>query len=135
MLNHICVFSQSDDFKAMDGSDYLEHTILLLQHVVSSKRGILMKVGGADGDRLARAAFSVIIKFSEQADMFRNLWDSVELHGLEIDGDKTSPQNLDKLAKSVRKDRKDDFATLCFQWEQASKIRKWTQELKKDLTE
>ena len=30
-----------------------------------------MKVGGDDGMRLTRAAFAVIIKFSEQVDLFQ----------------------------------------------------------------
>ena len=90
MLQRICVKSESNEFKAMDGNDYLEHTIALLQHSVSLKKGLpVMQVGRQDGDRLSRAVFAVIIKFSEQADMFRSLWDSVELHGLEIDGDIT----------------------------------------------
>ena len=67
--------------------------------------------------------------------MFRSIWDEVELHGLEIDGDKKSPANLNKLAETIKMDKADEFDILCAQWEQASQIRKWTQELKKDLTE
>lgn len=67
--------------------------------------------------------------------MLRGLWDSVELHGLEIDGDITVQENLDKLASAVREEKAEELDIMCFQWEQASKIRKWTQELKRDLTE
>ena len=51
---------------SIDGVNYMEQTIKVLQAVACKKRGeLLMSVGGDDGMRLARAAFAVIIKFSE----------------------------------------------------------------------
>lgn len=42
---------------------------------------------------------------------------------------------LNALATEVKLSKADVFDSLCRQWEQASQIRKWTQEMKKDLTE
>ena len=41
-----------------------------------------MRVGGSDGMRLTRAAFAVIVKFSEEIEDFQLLWDSVETIGM-----------------------------------------------------
>ena len=40
-----------------------------------------------------------------------------------------------EIAKELREAKLAEFDILCKQWEQASQIRKWTQEMKKDLTE
>ena len=42
---------------------------------------------------------------------------------------------LNALIAEVKLSKADVFDSLCRQWEQASQIRKWTQEIKKDLTE
>ena len=42
---------------------------------------------------------------------------------------------LNALVAEVKLSKADVFDSLCRQWEQASQIRKWTQEMKKDLTE
>ena len=57
-----------------------------------------MRVGGADGMRLTRAAFAVIIKFSEQIDLFRRVWDAIEGAGMSIDD---SIRGADRLSKIV----------------------------------
>ena len=42
---------------------------------------------------------------------------------------------LNALVAEVKLSKADVFESVCRQWEQASQIRKWTQEMKKDLTE
>ena len=64
---------------SIDGVNYMEQTINVLQAVACQRRGeLLMRVGGDDGMRLARAAFAVIIKFSEQVGIFTTVWNAVE---------------------------------------------------------
>ena len=72
--------------KSIDGNDYVELTIEVLQAFLTTKIPFspVARVGGADGMRLARAAFSVILKFSEQTEAFKSLWDEVEMHGMGI---------------------------------------------------
>ena len=94
-----------------------------------------MRVGGNDGLRLSRAAFAVILKFSELTRILRTVWDEVELVCMGIDQDVKGPARLNHLAKELRDSKPQEFEVLCKQWEQASQIRKWTQEMKKDLSE
>lgn len=70
-----------------------------------------------DGDRLARATFSVIVKFSEQVQIFQDLWDNVEEKGIEIDGDKKNPANLNRLADMVKEEKAEELDIMCAQWE------------------
>ena len=94
-----------------------------------------MRIGGSDGMRLSRAAFAVIIKFSEQIPLFRQLWDEIEMVGLSVDSNASATARYNQIITSVKESKANEFEILCKQWEQASQIRKWTQELKKDLTE
>ena len=58
----------------------------------------MLRVGGEDGNRLSRASFAVIIKFSEQVEMFHDVWDEIEMLGMMLDGNKSSVANLNMLA-------------------------------------
>ena len=80
----------------------------------------MLRVGGEDGYRLTRAAFAVMLKFSEQIDMFRDFWDEIEMLGLSLDGDKKSSSNLNQLAQEIREQKSEEFDILCAQWEQAA---------------
>ena len=55
---------------SLDGNDYVEVTLEVLQHAACQRKGPRLRVGGDDGMRLTRAAFAVIIKFSEQVPLF-----------------------------------------------------------------
>ena len=87
--------------------------------------------------KLTRAAFAVIIKFSEQIGIFTNVWNAVEEAGFSIDqGDLTEQQRCEEIIMKLRDHEYADlFEIICTQWEQAAQIRRWTQEMKKDLTE
>ena len=136
LLHRIVEKSKDPDVAAIDNVDYVELTIELLQHVCCQRKGPLLRVGGNDGMRLTRAAFSVIIKFSEQISIFRGLWDEVEMVGMGLDQQLSNAAKLNELAKELKEGAKaSDFEILCKQWEQASQMRKWTQEMKKDLSE
>ena len=77
-----------------------------------------MRVGGPDGTRLTRAAFSVIIKFSEQISIFKGVWDEVELLGMGLDPKLSNAAKLNELTKEMKDGTKQsDFEILCRQWE------------------
>lgn len=86
-----------------------------------------MRIGGNDGTRLTRAAFAAIIKFSEQVNIFRGVWDEVEMIGMGLEQELSNAAKLNELAKEIKEGSKQsDFDILCKQWEQASQVRKWT---------
>lgn len=77
-----------------------------------------MRVGGADGMRLTRAAFAVIIKFSEQIDLFRRVWDAIEGAGMSIDDSIRGADRLSKIVEQIQDDDcRDPFGIICTQWE------------------
>ena len=61
-----------------------------------------MRVGGPDGMRLSRAAFAVSIKFSEQINLFKIVWDAVEMAGMTIGDEVKGAARLTEIAKNVR---------------------------------
>lgn len=65
LFGRILAKSTDSSHQSIDGVDYVELTLEVLQHAVSLKKGPILRVGGPDGMRLSRAAFAVIIKFSE----------------------------------------------------------------------
>lgn len=137
MLERVIEKSTNPEHISLDNQDYLEMTLDLLQHVACQKKGPLMRVGGNDGQKLTRAAFAVIVKFSQQAGLLRSLWDEVEMIGMGLDhASKSQTAKLNELAQEIKDSTKQsEFDILCKQWEQASQIRRWTQEMKKDLSE
>ena len=94
-----------------------------------------MLVGGADGLRLARAAFAAVLKFSEQLSVFRTIWDEIEMIAMGADQELKGAAKLNVIVKEIHEAKPNEFDLLCRQFEQVSQIRKWTQEMKKDLTE
>jgi len=65
LLGRIVERSGNPKNNSLDGIDYIDQTLEVLQQAVYQKRGPLLKVGGVNGMRLSRAAFAVVIKFSE----------------------------------------------------------------------
>ena len=55
--------------------------------------------------------------------------------GMGIDDSLKGSARFNEMAKELRDSKPAEFEILCKQWEQASQIRKWTQEMKKDLSE
>ena len=70
LLGRIAEKDESGEHASLDGVDYLGLTVDVLQHAVRQRKGPLALVGGNDGLRLTRAAFAVIVKFSEQVPLF-----------------------------------------------------------------
>ena len=82
---------------------------------------------------MARAAFAVILKFCQQEEAFRSVWDEVEMLGLSQDDDLPKAAKARKILQELKKQGGDDFEYICKMWESASMIRKWTQDLKTEL--
>ena len=62
------------------------------------------RLGGSDGMRLSRAAFAVMIKFSELFEDFISIVDDMEMKIEEIDGDQASKdQQLKEHIRSLPK--------------------------------
>lgn len=59
------------------------------------------RIGGLDGLRLSRAAFAVIIKFSEFFDDFISLIDEIDLKTDELKGDKEKDIKLKEFMKTL----------------------------------
>lgn len=76
-----------------------------------------MRVGGQNGLLLARSTFAVIIKFSEQTELLRSLWEEVELVGMGLDPDLKGPAKMNELAKEIRENKGDELDLLCKQYE------------------
>ena len=95
----------------------MDLTLEVIQHAVILKKGPLMRVGGPDGTRLARAAFGVIIKFSEQVPLFQKIWDEVEQIGMTLDDDLKGSAKLAKIAAELKATKQQEFEILCTQWE------------------
>ena len=69
--------------------------------------------------KLTRAAFAVIIKFSEQIGIFTNVWNAVEEAGFSIDqGELTQQQRCEQIIMKLRDSEYADlFEIICTQWE------------------
>ncbi len=80
--------------------------------------------------RLSRAAFSVIVKFSELTESFSSLVDEVDMLHAELEGDEERDIKIKEMIKKAH-----DFEQLFKRWESASKMRQWISEHKKELIE
>jgi len=59
------------------------------------------RLSGEDGMRLSRAAFAVMIKFSEFFDEFNQLVDEIDMQWLELDGDADRDIKLKEMIKAT----------------------------------
>jgi hypothetical protein len=88
------------------------------------------RLTGADGMRLSRAAFAVMIKFSEFFDAFNILVDEVDLQWVDLEAD---PDRDAKLREHIK--AAPQYENIFKRWENASKMRQWINEKKKNLIE
>ena len=80
-----------------------------------------MRIGGSDGMRLTRAAFAVIVKFSEQLPTFKTVWDEVEMIGMGIEPDVKGATRMNEIVTKLREaEHAEAFEALCTSWEQAA---------------
>ena len=74
--------------------------------------------------KLTRAAFAVMLKFSDQTQVLLNLMTQIDSEG-----------DAKTMAKEFKENKNADFETLFKRWEQASQMRRWTQQVKLQLRE
>lgn len=77
------------------------------------------RLAGEDGMRLSRAAFSVMIKFSEFFDDFISMVDELDLKGEEVQGDELEKSiQLREFIKGLK-----HYEQISKRWDSASKMR------------
>jgi hypothetical protein len=86
------------------------------------------RVNGAAGMRLSRAAFGVMIKFSDFTDTIQNLVDEIDLLWDELNEDGERDLKIREALKTVP-----NFDNILKRWESASKMRTWISDKKKNL--
>jgi hypothetical protein len=111
----------------------VDRVISYLQQLLERKVPMVpyARLGGEDGMRLTRAAFSVMIFFSsEGAEKFSEMVDEIDMqwHELEKDEEKEF-----KIKDFIKKNK--NFEVILKRWESASKMRQWVNEKKKNLIE
>ena len=89
-------------------------------------------VGGTSGMRMSRAAFAVIVKFSDLFDEFSYLVDFLALQ-LETKKD-TTPEEDDEIIKKM-KEFFPKSKDLLKNWQSASRMRQWINEKKQSIIE
>ena len=80
--------------------------------------------------RLSRAAFGVMIKFSDNIDTIQTIVDEIDLKWIELELD---PEREIKIKESIK--AVPYFEKIQRSWESASKMRTWINEKKKNLSE
>lgn len=88
------------------------------------------RLSGEDGMRLSRAAFAVMIKFSEYFEEFNMLVDEMDMLWAELEIDPEREIKLKEALKSAP-----HYEQIAKRWENASKMRQWISEKKKNLSE
>jgi hypothetical protein len=86
------------------------------------------RVNGAAGMRLSRAAFGVMIKFSDFTDSIQNLVDEIDLLWEDLSEDPERDLKIREALKTVP-----NFDSILKRWESASKMRTWISDKKKNL--
>lgn len=110
-------------------NEWVDILINALQHHLQTKKPFVphAKIGQADGMRLSRAAFAVMVKFSDLTQELMSSIDEIEMNWDEQE--KQVPKILEHLKAINAVD------LLLKRWESASKMRLYLQEKKKDVSE
>jgi hypothetical protein len=113
-------------------NQFVDLVISLLQSSLERKRPFVAhaRLAGLDGMRLSRAAFGVMIKFSEFFDAFTDVIDEVDMQYTMLEGDED--RNL-KIKETI--EAMPHYDNIFKRWESASNMRKWINEKKSNLTE
>ena len=93
------------------------------------------RLGGEWGSKLTRAAFGVMIKFSDNFDSFLRLNQLIGKTSKDIGDGEQGAQKIKSITGLLKEQASDDFVSMLKQWEQASVMRKWTQKVKLNLSE
>lgn len=110
----------------------MDRVIGYLQSFLERKVPIVpyARLSGEDGMRLSRAAFAVMIKFSEYFEDFSNLIDEVDISWSDLEADEERELKIKEVIKAAL-----HYEQIIKRWESASKMRQWISEKKKNLIE
>lgn len=101
-------------------NEFVDKVLTNLQQILERKIPMVpyARLSGEDGLRLSRAAFAVMIKFSEFYEEFINLVDEVEMHWMDLEADEERELKIKDLIKAAS-----HFDQISKRWENASKMR------------
>lgn len=117
-----------------EGTDEdIDRLIDVLQRSYARRKMALAGLGGKDGMRLTRAAFAVMLKFSDLTDDFLSASDQVAMEADMLDSDLGPAQQAAELLKILREAAGGD--DIIAKFESASDMRRWISLRKKDLSE
>lgn len=104
-------------------------TLQCLQYILERKMPMVpfARLGGPEGLKMSRAAFAVMIKFSDLSEDFQVLVDTVNMQATEEEG----PGKLKALADLIKSQPQGDI--IIRRWESASRMRQWINEKKQSL--
>ncbi|CDW73494.1 UNKNOWN [Stylonychia lemnae] len=113
-------------------NESVDRLITYLQQFLERKIPMVAyaRLSGEDGMRLSRAAFAVMIKFSEFFDEFNQLVDEIEMQWTDLEGDSERDIKLKEMIKATP-----HYEQIAKRWESSSKMRQWISEKKKNLIE
>ena len=75
--------------------------------------------------KISRAAFAVILKFTEKLFTFEGLSDNIKLIALEKKSE--GAQKVKDIVAQLKSSKDADFDKILKSWETANQMRKWTQ--------
>jgi len=112
----------------INNDDTVRLTLEVLQEALVKKvpMCVYARLGGNEGMNLSRAAFAVILKFSESVASFNAVKDLVI---------GCSGQAARDIVAKLKAEQAAEFEAVLKRWETASQIRKWTQQVKLETSE
>ncbi len=90
------------------------------------------RLGGTEGLRLTRAAFAVMIKYSQLGGRLENMINEIDILESQFEGDLSVTEKLKEIRDTLKDDN--DFKELMKQWNHASRMRIWISEKKLNLS-
>lgn len=117
-----------------DNFTNVEVALSILQLALQTKKPMVphARIGADPGMKLTRAAFAVILKFSNKASEFVEFSDQINNAADNID---TSGSRVTQMKDYLEKNCPKLFKKFAQKWEQASQMRKWTQFIKLQISE
>jgi hypothetical protein len=109
--------------------------VKVLQDMLITKKPMVRhaRLGGEDGMRLHRAAFAIMVKFSQKLIDVVGAIDEIEFANDEYAKDMSEKERITNLKKSCKEDVQ-GFNELFVLWEKASVMRNWIINKKQNLS-
>ena len=114
-----------------DSDKHTEKLLKCLQRALETQRPPLplARVAGANGLRMTRAAFALLIKFSDMLEDLISLTDQIQFF-CEYEAEKAA--NLDNIITFLKE--LPSFQSILKKWQQASRMRQWISDQKQILS-